>query len=297
MSGSLMGRVRVSPSRPSAAAECDRCSQWWRLDDLRPQKVWAGVKLMDTGFLVCPPCLDIPNEQMRSIILPADPYPRRNPRPSRQVTPIAYPGGPVPTTPENQGFSQYVIGGTSIWGFYPAPNPGGGATLTDEYGNPITDEYGTPIALEASSPLDSPIQKAQLLALVAAMSGVPTPSQVFDRSVILTPQNSSIELMQAQPARGWLLLYGPVVPVAQIAKAASITWGAVTNLSVGGGEALFWATDQDVGTVWQGAVAVAGLYPGLEFWAFESPGGTNLVLTDENGVPITDEYGYWIPLG
>jgi hypothetical protein len=42
---------------------------------------WAGVQLINKRILVCPKCLDKPQQQLRAIVLPADPVPIRNPRP------------------------------------------------------------------------------------------------------------------------------------------------------------------------------------------------------------------------
>ena len=38
--------------------ECDRCGGLYYLSELRPQKQAAGRDLIDTGWLVCRPCLD-----------------------------------------------------------------------------------------------------------------------------------------------------------------------------------------------------------------------------------------------
>ena len=40
-----------------------------------PQYAWAGMGLIDTGFRVCPRCLDVPNPNERVLILPPDPAP------------------------------------------------------------------------------------------------------------------------------------------------------------------------------------------------------------------------------
>lgn len=104
------GRARISTRRPRAIGECDRCGRWHSLDDMRRQFQWAGNKLMDTGLLVGVDCLDVPQDQFRTPILPPDPVPRMNPRPSFNVTAPAPFGGPFPTSPDNQGFTRFVLG-------------------------------------------------------------------------------------------------------------------------------------------------------------------------------------------
>jgi hypothetical protein len=42
---------------------------------------WAGNKLVNLRQLVCRRCNDIPQTQLRTIVLPADPMPVLNPRP------------------------------------------------------------------------------------------------------------------------------------------------------------------------------------------------------------------------
>lgn len=119
------GRARISARRPSALGECDRCGFIDNLDKLMRQNQWAGNTLRDTGLLVCVECLDIPQQQYRSPILPADPFPRRNPRPSPNFTQVPGSAGqPLPTSPENQGFTIYTLG------FLIPPGTGGSGTFT-----------------------------------------------------------------------------------------------------------------------------------------------------------------------
>jgi hypothetical protein len=49
-------------------------------DRLQWQFDYAGAGLINKRILVCNPCLDTPQNQLRSIILPADPVPIENPR-------------------------------------------------------------------------------------------------------------------------------------------------------------------------------------------------------------------------
>lgn len=128
------GRARISLRHPQAMGECDRCGFWRNLDGLTRQFQWAGNNLTDTGMLVCQDtCLDVPQNQFRSPILPADPMPRINPRPSPNVTQVPTSiGQPLATSPENQGFTVYTLGitiaGTSS--NVPIPPSGGSGDFT-----------------------------------------------------------------------------------------------------------------------------------------------------------------------
>lgn len=259
---------------------------------MQRQFTWAGNKLVDTGLLVGRDCLDTPQDQYRSLILPPDPRPVPNPRPSQNVTgfPPVYGTAPRPygvgdygtdgygqwqqfnpvgpTTPENHGFTQLIVGGASLPPFVPQA-------------------------------------KYDVLEKIAAITGIPIPPQIIDRSVTITAQNRSFPMFGTQPSRGWMLIYNPTNPQAQVslgpgsppARASSITvtWGNIGNLILGPGEAFFWSTEQGVGPCYQGGMAVIGLIPGMQFWAWES-GYPNLWLTDDYGVLITDDFGQAIPL-
>lgn len=74
------GRARVSSRNPQAFAICDRCGFLHNHNRLQWQFDWAGASLINKRILVCDTCLDTPQQQLRAIILPADPVPILNPR-------------------------------------------------------------------------------------------------------------------------------------------------------------------------------------------------------------------------
>lgn len=80
------GRSRVDPRHPQAQAVCDRDGLWYNRVDLQWQFEYAGTGLRNTGFLVCKSCLDIPQPQLKTRVIPADPLPILNPR----VEPFEY---------------------------------------------------------------------------------------------------------------------------------------------------------------------------------------------------------------
>lgn len=79
------GRARVNPNNPQAFGICDGCNFQYNLVDLRFQFAWFGNTLKNTGYRVCRECYDVPNQQSRPRILPADPVPVMNPRPGTQT--------------------------------------------------------------------------------------------------------------------------------------------------------------------------------------------------------------------
>lgn len=77
---SISGRARTSSRNPRAFAVCDRCQIWYNHCDLQFQYDWAGASLINKRILVCKSCNDVPQNQLRAIVIPADPVPIMNPR-------------------------------------------------------------------------------------------------------------------------------------------------------------------------------------------------------------------------
>lgn len=77
------GRASVSMRSPQAHAICDRCGFEYLHAQLSWQFQWSGVKLQNLRLLVCITCLDRPQPQLKTIIIPADPLPVLNPRPEQ----------------------------------------------------------------------------------------------------------------------------------------------------------------------------------------------------------------------
>ena len=80
---SKQGRARVSSRNPQAAAVCDRCGGVYNHSSLSWQYDWAGASIINKRILVCNHCTDNPQQQLRAIVLPADPVPILNPRPEQ----------------------------------------------------------------------------------------------------------------------------------------------------------------------------------------------------------------------
>jgi hypothetical protein len=77
---SRSGRARTDARNPRAFAICDRCALWYNHVNLNFQYDWAGAALVNKRILVCNTCYDTPQEQLRAIVIPADPVPIVNPR-------------------------------------------------------------------------------------------------------------------------------------------------------------------------------------------------------------------------
>jgi len=77
---SKLGRARISARNPRAAGQCDRCGFIYNHVNLQWQYDWAGASLINKRILVCDTCNDVPQSQLRAIVVPADPVPIMNPR-------------------------------------------------------------------------------------------------------------------------------------------------------------------------------------------------------------------------
>lgn len=77
---SRAGRARTSASNPQAFGVCDRCGIWTNHNRLHWQYDWRGASLMNIRLLVCDTCLDTPQQQLRAIVVPADPTAIEQPR-------------------------------------------------------------------------------------------------------------------------------------------------------------------------------------------------------------------------
>lgn len=75
------GRARVNPDSPRAFARCDRCGFLYNHADLRWQYDYRGPKLTNIRFLVCQPCYDKPQPQLKPVMITQDPIPILNARP------------------------------------------------------------------------------------------------------------------------------------------------------------------------------------------------------------------------
>jgi hypothetical protein len=230
---------------------------WYSLDDMVRQFQWAGNRLVDTGLLVGPDEVDVPQQQFRSPILRPDPIPRVNPRPSPNVTPIPYIGQPLPTTPGNLGFTQYTLGASAAsW-----------------------------------PPQLYPTTMAKVLAQVLANAGVTAPPDLVATAVFLSPAAASVPLLAANPSRTFLLVYNPTQVIPQISLGAAAL-GGLNNLSIGPGEAYFWSTSQGLGPAYTGALTAVTPFPTLPLWVWEDGGGAGEFYNDGGVLGVTAPANY-----
>ena len=127
---SKAGRARTDASNPQAHAICDRCGFRYNHVNLRWQFDWRGASLMNIRLLVCDTCYDAPQEQLRAIVVPADPVPIDQPRIQDFVT--------------AESNTRVTSGQDTV--NYPTgiPVPGGDTRITQTDDTRVTQQTGEP---------------------------------------------------------------------------------------------------------------------------------------------------------
>lgn len=127
---SQQGRARVSSRSPRAAGQCDRCGFLYSHSDLRWQFDYAGAGLINKKMLVCRRCEDLPQNQLRSFVIPADPVPIQNPR--------------VPNYAEAASNTRVTSGQNTIDPTTGIPVQGGNVRITEDDDIRVTQQTGEP---------------------------------------------------------------------------------------------------------------------------------------------------------
>jgi len=155
---SRAGRARTNSANPQAHAICDRCGFRYNWVDLSWQYDWRGAQLANIRILVCSPCKDTPQQQLRSIVVPADPVPIINARTQDFVA-------------ASINYSSISGGGTvdPVTGIPIPPNVN---LLTQAGENSTTQPYGPPVGLTqaAQMPLKGTQAYAVLLPVISVTS-------------------------------------------------------------------------------------------------------------------------------
>lgn len=127
---SKAGRAKTSARSPQAHAICDRCGFRYNHVNLRWQYDWAGASLVNRRILVCNTCYDTPQEQLRAIVIPADPVPIINPR--------------VPNYAQDASNTRVTSGQDTINSNTGIPVPGGDVRITQDDDTRVTQQTGEP---------------------------------------------------------------------------------------------------------------------------------------------------------
>lgn len=129
--------------RPEPVGICDRCSARRYLKDLIWQYDWRGNALQNLRIRVCrDQCADVPQPQLRPIIVGPDPIPPRDPRPPLYQQQMRGGTSMVANTPQD-GFSQYILTDEQLLEAFSVPPQG--AQITTDGNAPLTTDPGQPI--------------------------------------------------------------------------------------------------------------------------------------------------------
>jgi hypothetical protein len=191
-----------------------RCGIWNNRDQLNFQFEWRGATLQNTYILVCKPCMDIPQEQNRAIILPADP------------TPIFYPSVEDFEQDETDYRStSQVIPPDPVTGI---PIPSTTLRVTEDCNNRTLLPFGLPVGLTQAAvmPYNGAVQKAfgvllSLLSVVgngtctvtvtcSAVHGLQTDGQVSIAGLNFGPANGFYSVVVLTATAFTYATYAPV---------------------------------------------------------------------------------------
>lgn len=131
------GRARVSARNPRAFGICDRCGFLYNHINLQWQYDWAGASLINKRILVCNECNDVPQSQLRAIVVPADPVPIQNPR----IQDFSNTESNIRTT-SGQNTTNQATG---------IPVPGDTVRITQNNDTRVTQETGLPVGLDSNA--------------------------------------------------------------------------------------------------------------------------------------------------
>jgi len=127
---SKAGRAQVSSRNPRSQAVCDRCGIWYNHDRLHWQHDWRGASIVNIRILVCDQCYDTPQEQLRAIVVPADPVPIQNPR--------------VEWFVQDETNYRYTSGQNTVDPITGIPVIGGNLRITQNNDDRVTQQTGEP---------------------------------------------------------------------------------------------------------------------------------------------------------
>ena len=127
---SRSGRAQTSSRNPRSFGVCDRCAIWYNRDQLNWQMDWAGASLINKRMLVCDMCMDTPQQQLRAIIIPADPVPISNPRVEQYAL--------------SEIDRRQVSGYNTVNQKTGIPVPGGATRITENNNTRVTQQTGEP---------------------------------------------------------------------------------------------------------------------------------------------------------
>lgn len=245
--GDIHGKAKVNPRAPRAFGRCDFGGETRNLHELRKQYEWAGTHLIWTGMLVCDEHYDDPQPQLKAIRLPPDPVPVKNPRPWN-FSEIDRPSG----------FTQYIMwaGGQPL---------DFAVVLTDGNGDPIVTNTGQEILLEIGS------DGTALLAQLAQMTGIPVPGNIVSYNTTIQSRNVPQQLAPAFAGRSYIAIFNPCTSPIGIST-SSATIGVVPSITLGPGSCLFWATAQNFGAPYAGAISVIGDFPSCPVYCYAAGG-------------------------
>lgn len=216
---SRSGHAKTSVRNARAHAICDRCGFRYNLIDLSWQVEWRGPILQNIRLLVCRPCYDTPQENLRTIVLPADPEPVMNARVQDFVG--------AETDYRSVSLPVVIDPATGI------PIPSTTLRITEDCKNRTLGPFGVPVGLDQNAimPYNGGVQKAfgvPLAVLSVTGNGTATVQVTCSEPHGLQPNNQiSAEGLAVAAANGFYS-----VNVLGATTFTYMTYGSIANESL-----------------------------------------------------------------
>lgn len=235
---SKSGRARTNIHALSSFAVCDRCGQWYNIQDLVFQHDWRGTVLQNLRILVCKQtCLDVPQEQLRAIIVPADPLPTINARVepffADEMTYMGLSGSTIdPTTgipiPNTTGMS-------TVPGVPMTPEPIGSPNgLTQNATSPLQTVNGVVRHLGVKLPVLSVISNGtdQIAVTCSSPHGLSTNDQISAEGLI-NPLACGFYSVTVTTATAFTYQTYSLIPANSLLEPHTIIWTVLVGLPYG----------------------------------------------------------------
>jgi hypothetical protein len=212
------GRADISATKPRALGVCQRCGFLYNHDRLQWQFQYGAMRLINLRILVCQTCLDQPQIQLRTILLPPDPVPIEYPVPENyQATTnplsangfaprdLVAPKAPTLTGTMNIGTINGQAGMDAVWDGNTNKQSWRSATQTvsnSSYQNFVGKYWDAVVATNAAQTIVPPVAYNVSSFTVTAPSDQP----------LLKSGSTGIQFQGSNNGVAWTVLYSTTTP-------------------------------------------------------------------------------------
>ncbi len=127
-----------------------------------------------------------------------------------------------------------------------------------------------------------------VLAQMQALTSIALPAGAGFQSLVFGAGNASQQVLAPNALRSYVLLFNPGANPVELSESTLATWGGASDVVIGSGQALFWATAQGGQVPYAGALSGIAIMAGIPLWTWEAPSS---FLINPDGTVMVDPYG------